>query len=94
MANIYPNPVPKSRLSPVIYARLERPEGAHFIGGSGLYWPYVSIEAFINQSAPALFDLPALKQLDALGLREEFDRGITPFQVPETFANKPVFKRL
>lgn len=91
MADIYPSPVPNSKLSPVTYARSAQPQQAHFVGASGLYWPYSSIEAYIHQSAPELFDLPVVQQLDALGLRAEFDGGFTHYQLPATFAVKPGF---
>lgn len=87
------DPIRTNIILPRIYARTYRPGTPHFIGASGHYWPYSSIEAYIRQARTDLFGLTALQQLDALGLRDEFDGGSTPHQIPATFADKPGYVR-
>lgn len=69
----------------------------HFVGKSGVKYYYHLIGMFIrdHKQPPwlkgmtdhqaGLAGLPALEQLDRIGLRDEFDGGYTPHQIPASF---------
>lgn len=59
--------------------------GPYFVGASGGKHYYVALAALIKALHPQLRGAHIFQQLDALGLRTEFDRGITPIGLPYSF---------
>lgn len=67
-----------------------KPNRPYFIGKSGALYDYDGVARTIHRHDDfrRLIGQPALKQLDVIGLKDEFENGITPFQIPGTFLNQ------
>lgn len=64
------------------------PTHPYFIGGSGLWYSYQAIAELIRKYliyAPELKAAHINKQLEFLGIKDEFETGTTPFQLPYSF---------
>jgi len=67
---------------------VHKPKTPYFIGGSGYWYSYQAISDLIRKYliyAPELKGVHIKKQLEFLGILEEFETGITKFQLPFTF---------
>lgn len=65
-----------------------KPEYPYFIGGSGCWYSYRAISELIRKYliyAPELKGANIKKQLEFLGILEEFETGTTKFQLPFSF---------
>jgi hypothetical protein len=57
-----------------------------FYGGSGTRYTFAEVADRIRGEAPHTLGKHIFEQLDAIGLRREFDTGTTPHGLPYTFA--------
>ena len=61
--------------------------GPYFVGHSGGRHYYTALAALVRALHPQLVGQHIFQQLDALGLREEFDTGWTPYGLPRSFSD-------
>jgi hypothetical protein len=62
---------------------------AYFLGASGTRYNYSDMANRIRDEAPQTLGQHVSVQLEAIGLLEEFQNGITPCGLPFTFADNP-----
>ena len=58
-----------------------------FNGKSGMKYTYMHVGVRIAEEFPDLVGSHIFVQLDALGLRSEFEGGSTPHQLPYSFSD-------
>lgn len=61
--------------------------GPYFVGVSGGKHFFRGLAELIRVEHPDLRGKNIFKQIDALGLREEFNRGTTPHSLPFSFSD-------
>lgn len=67
-----------------------KPELPHFVGKSGLAYDYDGVARAVRCFSATPGNKNLIKasisiQLEAIGILEDFEKGITPFQLPATF---------